>query len=98
MYCIEESTCDIVGTFRHPPVIQLQGHCAPLPPCYAPGYGTEDVQRKPLSKFKPKTSTATDGGIRFLKHNRRETKHSTSAVEQTDFTAGQPSARKAINN
>jgi len=26
IYCIEESTCDIVGNFRSP------GHCAPLPP------------------------------------------------------------------
>jgi len=31
MYCIEDSTCDIVGTFRRP------GNCAPLsPPRYAP--------------------------------------------------------------
>jgi len=30
MYCIEENTCDIVGTFRRP------GHCAPLFPLVTP--------------------------------------------------------------
>jgi len=32
MYCSEESTCDIVGTFRLPPVIRCPGHFALLPP------------------------------------------------------------------
>jgi len=37
MYCIEESTCDDVGTFRHSPVIGRPVHCAhPFPPHYAP--------------------------------------------------------------
>ena len=38
MYCIEESTHDIVGTFRHPPlVIRRPGNCALLAtPRYAP--------------------------------------------------------------
>ena len=38
MYCIEESTWDIVGTFGRPPkVIPRPGHCAPLElPRYAP--------------------------------------------------------------
>jgi len=38
MYCIEESTCDIVGTFWHP-----RSHSAPgelRSPCYAPARGT----------------------------------------------------------
>jgi len=41
MYCIEESTCDIVGTFLRPAVIRRPhsdldpGNCAPLPPRYA---------------------------------------------------------------
>jgi len=39
MYCIEESTCDIVGTFRCPPMIRRPGHKAPLPPRYDPGMG-----------------------------------------------------------
>ena len=30
MYCIEESTCDIVWTFQRPSVIRRPGHCAPL--------------------------------------------------------------------
>jgi len=30
MYCTEESTCDIVGTVRRPPVIQRPGHCGPI--------------------------------------------------------------------
>jgi len=33
MYCSEESTCDIVGTFRRPVVIRRPGNCAP--PRYA---------------------------------------------------------------
>jgi len=39
MYCIEESTCDTVGTFRRDPhsfgapiVIRCPGHCTPLVP------------------------------------------------------------------
>jgi len=45
MYCIEESTCDIVGTFRRsqqsfgaPEVIRRRGNCAPFAsPRYDPG-------------------------------------------------------------
>jgi len=45
IYCIEESTCDIVGTFRRLPqpfgapiVTRLTGNCVPLAsPRYAPG-------------------------------------------------------------
>ena len=36
MYCIEESTGNIVGTFRRPPVLMRLGRCTPLPPRYAP--------------------------------------------------------------
>jgi len=36
MYCTEESTCDIVGTFRLLPVIPRPGHCSPLPPSLRP--------------------------------------------------------------
>jgi len=43
MYCVEESTFDIVGTFRRPTVIwyplviRRPGNCAPLAPSrYAP--------------------------------------------------------------
>jgi len=32
MYRNEESTCNIVGTFRRPPVIRRPGHCSPLAP------------------------------------------------------------------
>jgi len=35
MYCIEESACDIVGTFRRPIVIRHPGNCAPLAPLTA---------------------------------------------------------------
>jgi len=31
IYCIEESTCDIVGTFRAPGVIRARGIVLPLP-------------------------------------------------------------------
>jgi len=44
MYCIEESTCDIVGTFRRsqqsfgaPEVIRRRGNCAPFASRYDPG-------------------------------------------------------------
>jgi len=30
MCCNEESTCDIVGTFWHTPVIRHPGYCSPL--------------------------------------------------------------------
>ena len=30
MDCIEEKACDIVGTFRHPSMIQCTGYCSPL--------------------------------------------------------------------
>jgi len=44
MYCIEESTCNIVGTFPNPPAIIQRPHClsepgelrSPCPPRYAP--------------------------------------------------------------
>ena len=36
MYCIEESACDIVETFRRPPVIRRPGHCAVLAPLLRP--------------------------------------------------------------
>jgi len=39
MYCIEESTCDIVGTFR-PRDSSPRVLCPPAPPCYAPGCNT----------------------------------------------------------
>jgi len=50
MYCIEDSTCDIVGTFRSPPqsfcapiVIRRPGNCAPLLPSrYAPGWAVRN--------------------------------------------------------
>jgi len=35
MYCIEESTCDIDGIFRRPPMIWRPGHCDPFPLRYA---------------------------------------------------------------
>jgi len=35
MYFIEESTCDIVGTFRSPEVIRGPRNCAPLAPVVA---------------------------------------------------------------
>jgi len=31
MYCIEEKTWDMVGTFRRPPVTWYPGHCSPFP-------------------------------------------------------------------
>jgi len=38
MCCIEESTNDIVGTFRRPQVIRPPGHCAPIAiPSLRPG-------------------------------------------------------------
>jgi len=30
MYCSEECTCDIVGTFRDPPVMKRPARCVPL--------------------------------------------------------------------
>jgi len=37
MYCIEESTCDIIGTFRRPlQWFDARGIVLPFPPCYAP--------------------------------------------------------------
>ena len=37
MYCIEESTCDIVGTFRRPPqLFGARGIVSPLPPFVTP--------------------------------------------------------------
>jgi len=52
MYCIEGSTCDIVGPFRRPTkwvgapmVIRRPGNCAPLdPPHYAPSPCIDKVQ------------------------------------------------------
>jgi len=35
-HCVEESTCNIVGTFWHPLVIWRPVHCAPLPFLIAP--------------------------------------------------------------
>jgi len=43
MYCIEESTCDIAGTFRRPPAVIRRPHSdsrrivPPCPPRYGPG-------------------------------------------------------------
>jgi len=37
MICIEESTCDNVGTFRRPIVSRRLGNRTPLPPWYTPG-------------------------------------------------------------
>jgi len=37
MCCIEESTCDIVKTFRRPLRIRQPGHCGPSPTPYGPG-------------------------------------------------------------
>jgi len=37
IYFIEETTCDIVGTFRHPPAaIRRLGNCVPSPPLVTP--------------------------------------------------------------
>jgi len=36
MYSIEESTCDIVGTFLRPAVIRCPGNCAALVPLVTP--------------------------------------------------------------
>jgi len=36
MYRVEEGNCDIVGTFRRPPVIRPQGRCATLAPLVTP--------------------------------------------------------------
>jgi len=36
MHCIEESICDIFGTFRRPPVIRRPWHGAPLSPSLRP--------------------------------------------------------------
>jgi len=39
MYCVVESTCDIVGTFRCPPLsFGARGIVSSSPPLYAPGY------------------------------------------------------------
>jgi len=36
MYCIEESTCNILGAFGAPCIDSAPGNCSPLtPPCYA---------------------------------------------------------------
>jgi len=53
MYCVEESTCDIVGTFRRPPqwfgapmVIRRPGNCVPLLPLItALSEGTENLNK-----------------------------------------------------
>jgi len=42
MYCIEQSTCDIVGTSGAPAVILRLGDCAPRP--FAPGH-TEELRK-----------------------------------------------------
>ena len=40
VYCIEESTCDIVGTFQGPHSHQAPGELYPIfPPRYAPASG-----------------------------------------------------------
>jgi len=47
MYCIEESTCDNVGTFQRPPpaVIRRPGNCARLVPLLCPwGQRITDVK------------------------------------------------------
>jgi len=37
IHCIEETTCNISGTFRRPILTRRPGNCAPLsPPRYAP--------------------------------------------------------------
>jgi len=36
MYCIEESTCDMVRTFRRPPSDSVPENCAPLAPSLRP--------------------------------------------------------------
>ena len=53
MYCIEENTCAIVGTFRRyrshsalPAVIRRPGNCAPLStPRYTPGMTNFNLQK-----------------------------------------------------
>jgi len=52
MYCIKESTCAIVGTFRRyrshsalPAVIRRRGNRAPCPPRYAPGMTNFNLQK-----------------------------------------------------
>jgi len=36
IYCIEESICDIFGTFRRPRSDSAPGNCAPLAPSLRP--------------------------------------------------------------
>ena len=75
MYCIEESTCDIVETFRQPrshwaspAVIQRLGNCAPLtPPCQAPGVATGLGRKKAENCFEG--SVNCDEA--FVEHNKR---------------------------
>ena len=56
MYCIEESICDIIGTFRRPPVIRRQGHWVPLAPRYAPGSVFHDTVNEVPNKSTEGTS------------------------------------------
>ena len=58
MYCIEESTCDIVGSFRRPShlfgapvVIRRPGKCAPLGLRYAPAPTWENSNDFQTNKF-----------------------------------------------
>ena len=60
MYCIEESTCDIVGTFRHPPLwFGDWGFVPPLPPLVTPlatstGFVFRNTARAFRSTLSPK--------------------------------------------
>jgi len=57
VYCIEESTCDIVRTFRLPP--QLFGARGIMPP-FPPRYASESVGPQPIYLRNSQMLTATD--------------------------------------
>jgi len=66
MYCIEESICGIVGTFRSPPVIRHPGHCFPLA---TPRHVPVSVQpQRNTSEVIPSTCVQLDNGT--PKHSR----------------------------
>ena len=45
MHCIEEKTCDIVGTLRRPQFLAPGAFCLPCPPRYDPGVTLRDKLR-----------------------------------------------------
>ena len=101
MYCIEESTGDIVGTSGAPIAIPRLGDCAPLP--YAPGHTEELRKTRNTVQYLRKTNKIT---ILIESHKRSSTFKQRDAGgplvqlvnEQSWFLVGIASNRQANSN